>query len=71
MLKKHFTLRLYGKENLPEALKNALQGAVRTRNMYVRISTKQAQEICDILQQKTDTIPEDIRKEIELLTFFP
>lgn len=60
-----FVLRLYGKENLPESFKNALQGAVSIRNMYVRISTKQAQEICDILQEKTDTIPEDIRKGIE------
>ena len=60
-----FVLRLYGKENLPESFKNALQGAVSIRNMYVRISTKQAEEICDILQEKTDTIPEDIRKGIK------
>lgn len=56
---------IYGKENLPEDLKNALKGAISTRNMYARISTKQAQEICDILQEKTDIIPEDIRKGIE------
>lgn len=60
-----FVLRLYGKENLPEAIKNALQGAICTRNMYARISAKQAQEIRDLLQEKADIIPESIRKGIE------
>lgn len=60
-----FVLRLYGKENLPEAIKSALHGAISIRNMYARISAKQAQEIRDILQEKSDIIPKDIQKGIE------
>lgn len=60
-----FILRLYGKENLPETIESNLQRAIRTRNMYARISTKQAQEIYDILQEKNDIIPKDIKEGIE------
>ena len=60
-----FILRIYGKENLPETIENNLQMAIRTRNMYARISKNQAQEIYDILRKKKDIIPKDIKEGIE------
>lgn len=59
-----YLLLLYDSQNLSETIKNHVHAAVNIRNMYAKVSAKQAEFIRSVLEQQQNHIPKDLCKNI-------
>lgn len=59
-----YLLLLYGDKDLTDADQNLIVAGLKCRYVYARISVQQGQKIMDILEQKSNQIPEEIKKGI-------
>lgn len=60
-----YLLMLYGDKDLSDADQNLIEAGIKSRYVYAKISMQQEQKILDILEQKNNQIPEEIKKAIK------